>query len=110
MKKLLAVIIAIVMTFSVAAVSASAAAPDMEEVQGTVDSISGAIVGAKDDVQGVIDSATNIYDGFVNEDYSTMLDDVKSFAMSFFNMVHSIVHSLAAAFDFVCPYDAFVEA
>lgn len=108
MKKILAVLIAIVMTFSVAAVSASAAAPDMEEVQGTVDSISGAITGSKDEVQGVIDSATNIYNGFVNEDYSTMLDDVTSFAEYFFKAVHSIIHSLSVAFDFECPYDAIV--
>ena len=110
MKKLLAVLIAIVMTFSVAAVSASAASPDMEEVQGTVDSISGAITGAKDDVQGVIDSATNIYDGFVNEDYSAMFNDVQAFVTSFFNSIHSIIHSLAASFDFVCPFDTVVEA
>lgn len=104
MKKLLAVVIAVIMTFSLAAVSASAAAPDMDKVQGTVDSISGSIVGAKDEVQNVIDSATGIYDDLKNEDYSTIIEDVVDFAEFFFEAIHAIVHNLSVAFDFECTF------
>ena len=103
MKKILAIVLAVIMTFSITAVSASAAAPDMEEVQGTVDGVAGTINDAKEDVQNVIDSATNIYNGFVEEDYSTMVDDVFTFAESLYRAIHAIVHGLSEIFDFECP-------
>lgn len=110
MKKILAVVIAVIMTLSFSAVSASAAAPDMEEVKGTFDSISGAIVDAKDEVQDVIGSATGIYENITNEDYSTLFTDIVDFAEFYFNALHAIVHNLSVAFDFECPFDTAVVA
>lgn len=110
MKKILAVVIAVIMTFSFCAVSASAAAPDMDEVRDTVDSISGAITGAKDEVQDVIGSATGIYENIVNEDYSTLFGDIVDFAQFYYNALHAIIHNLSVAFNFECPFDAIVVA
>lgn len=110
MKKILAVVIAVIMTLSFGAVSASAAAPEMDEVRDTVENISGAIVDAKDEVQDVIGSATGIYEDIVNEDYSTLFTDIVDFAEFYFNALHAIIHNLSVAFDFECPFDTVVVA
>ncbi len=97
MKKILAIVLAVVMMFSVT-VPASAAfdfnADDANEVIGNVSA------GA----QEAIDSAKDLFGKMEAKDVFGSLESGVEFAAKLANAIHTLVHSLSVLFDFDCPF------
>lgn len=98
MKKILALVLAMIMAFSLAA-PAYAAVPEFDE-----DQISGAIGDVSEDASAAIDAATGVCDNLKNGAYSEALKGAFDFAIKLFEAIHSLVHSLSEIFDFGCPF------
>lgn len=98
MKKILALVLSLVMAFSLAA-PAFAAVPevDMDSVQNSIGDIS-------EDASAAIDAAGSICDSLKAEDYKAALDGAFDFAAKLFNAIHTLVCTLADIFDFDCPF------
>lgn len=97
MKKILAIILSLVMAFSIAAIPASAIDASIDDAQVAVGEV-------KDDASAAIDSAKNVYDSIKAEDYSAAIDGMFDFASKLAKAIHSLVHSLSEMFDFDCPF------
>ena len=98
MKKILALVLAMVMAFSLAA-PAYAAVPQVD-----ADQISGAIGNVSDEASDAIDAATGICDSFKAGDYGAALTGAFDFAIELFEAIHSLIHTLSEIFDFDCPF------
>ncbi len=98
MKKILALVLAMIMAFSLVA-PAYAAAPVIDEEQ-----ITGAIGDVSEDASAAIDAATGVCDNLKNGAYSEALKGAFDFAIKLFEAIHSLVHALSEIFDFGCPF------
>ncbi|MBQ3136571.1 MAG: hypothetical protein IJB74_03720 [Clostridia bacterium] len=98
MKKILAVLLTIVMAFSLAA-PAFAAAPAVD-----MDGVSASIGNVSEDASAAVDAAGSIYDSIKAEDYKAAIDGVFDFAAKLAKAIHTLVHTLADLFDFDCPF------
>ncbi len=98
MKKILALVLAMIMAFSLAA-PAYAAVPEIDE-----DQISSAIGDVSTEASEAIDAANGICDNFKNGAYGEALKGAFDFAIELFEAIHSLVHALSEIFDFGCPF------
>lgn len=96
MKKILAIVLSIVMAFSVTAIPAAAVDAVNDEAQ-TADTVI-------DDASDVIDSAKDVYDNIVAEDSVAAVNGLFDFAQKLAKAIHSLVHTLSEIFDFNCPF------
>lgn len=98
MKKVLAVLLTLVMAFSLAA-PALAADVSFGDVQTAVGDV-------KNDASAVVDSAKDVYDNIQAEDTLETVNSVIDFARKLATAIHTLVHSLSEMFDFGCPFCA----
>ncbi len=98
MKKILAFILAIVMTFSMVVLPAGAS------LEGSIEDAENLYGNASSDISGVIDSAEDIYKDFESEDYESAVKNVFVFMEKLFEAIHGIVHGFSEIFDFDCPF------
>ncbi len=98
MKKILALVLSLVMAFSLAA-PAFAAVPEVD-----MDGISSSIGDISEDASAAVDAAGNICDSLKSEDYAAALDNAFDFAAKLAKAIHTLVHTLAVTFDFDCPF------
>lgn len=96
MKKLLAVILAIVMTFSMVSTVVVA----VDETATTQGSLSDVYDSAKD----AIDAAGDIKDSIDADDCGGTISNTVTFAKALAIAVHKLVHTLSEMFDFRCPF------
>ena len=97
MKKILALVLSLVMAFSLAVMPVSAADAAVEETESTVGSI-------KDDATIAFESAKDIYESITEKDYGAALDGLFVFAEDLARAIHTLVHTLGNIFDFDCPF------
>lgn len=98
MKKILALVLAMIMAFSLAA-PAYAAVPEVD-----ADQISGAIGDVSEDASAAIDSANGVCESLKAGAYDEALKGAFDFAIDLFEAIHSLVHALSEIFDFDCPF------
>ncbi len=98
MKKILAVLLTIVMAFSLAA-PAFAAAPAVD-----MDGVSASIGNISEDASAAVDAAGNVCDSLKAEDYKAAINGAFDFAAKLAKAIHTLVHTLADLFDFDCPF------
>lgn len=98
MKKILAVLLTIVMAFSLAA-PAFAAVPEVD-----MDGVSASIGNISEDASAAVDAAGNICDSLKAEDYKAAINGAFDFAAKLFKAIHTLVHTLSEMFDFDCPF------
>lgn len=98
MKKILAVLLTLVMAFTLAA-PAFAAVPEVnqEEISSSIGNISA-------DASAAVDAAGAICDSLKAEDYKGAITSAFDFAEKLFKAIHTLVHSLSELFDFNCPF------
>ena len=80
MKKFLAVLMAVVMTFSMVVISASAVETEEPKIEFT----------------GIIGSAEDIYDDIKEGELESALDGVFALIEDFYNLVHNLIGSIMA--------------
>ncbi len=98
MKKILAFALAIVMTFSMTVLPAGASLED------SIQDAENIYTDTSNDISDVVDSAKDVYDSLINEDYGSAVSGVFVFMEKLFDAIHSLVHTLSEIFDFDCPF------
>ena len=98
MKKFLALVLSLVMAFSLAA-PAFAAAPEID-----ADNISASIGNVSTDASAAVDAAGDICDSLKAKDYETALNSTFDFAAKLAKAIHTLICTLADLFDFDCPF------
>ena len=96
MKKFMAIVLTIVMAFSVVAMPASAAY-DVDNAQANV----GTVV---DSSKNAYESGKDLYDSLASKDFEGSVGNAFTFAKVLSETIHNIVHSFAEMFDFDCPF------
>lgn len=98
MKKILALVLSLVMAFSLAA-PAFAAAPEID-----ADNISASIGNVADGAGDAYDAAKDVVDSFEGEDYEAAIEGTFDFASKLAKAIHTLICTLADLFDFDCPF------
>lgn len=94
MKKILAVLLTLVMAFSLAA---PAIAVDLDQVQTGVGDI-------QNDACDAVGSAKDIIEDIQDEEATVSFDSIVTFAEKLAKAIHTLVHTLSEIFDFDCPF------
>lgn len=95
MKKFLAVLLAIVMTFSM--VGTVVAVDETSSTQGSLSDV-------YDTAQDAIDAAGNIKDSIDADDCGGAISNTVTFGKALAKAIHTLVHTLSKMFDFRCPF------
>lgn len=98
MKKILAILLAAVMAFSMA-ISVAAA-----DVSGKIDEAEGVVSDVYDAASDAYGEATGIHDSIQAGDCDEAVSGAFSFAKALANAIHTLVHRLSDLFDFNCPF------
>ncbi|MBQ9913028.1 MAG: hypothetical protein IJO73_02245 [Clostridia bacterium] len=96
MKKILAVLLTVVMAFSLAA---PAFAVDV-----SIDDVQTAVGDVKNDACDVVSSAKDTLENFKGEDNLAKVNSVLDLAEKLVKAIHTLVHTLSEMFDFDCPF------
>ena len=97
MKKFLAVLLSLVMVFSMSAVSFAAFDADIDDAKTAVENVSG-------DAKDVIGSGADVVESLKDKDYASAVKGAFVFIEKLFNAIHSLVCTLADLFNFDCPF------
>lgn len=98
MKKILAILLAAVMAFSMV-ISVAAA-----DVSGKIDEAEGVVSDVYDAASDAYGEATGIHDSIQAGDCNEAVSGAFSFAKALANAIHTLVHRLSDLFDFNCPF------
>lgn len=98
MKKILAILLAIAMTFSMV-ISVAAA-----DVSGKLDEAEGAVSDVYDAASDAYDAAASIKDNIQAGNCDEAVSGAFTFAKALANAIHTLVHRLSELFDFDCPF------
>lgn len=101
MKKIMAILIAMVMAFSMIAMPASAAVES--EIDDAVHGVGNIVTDIKDPVKGVVEGATGIYDSFVEKDIEGVFDNTLIFAENLYTAIHNLVGGIMSVLGEKCP-------
>ena len=99
MKKFIAIILSIVMAFSLIAIPVSA----QTKLEASVGNI-------KNDAETAYDSAIGIYDELKDKDIEGAFWGTLDFARNFAEALHTLIHTVADIFNIECPFCGEVPA
>lgn len=99
MKKVLAVLLSIVMLFTIAF-----SAVAVKDASGKIDQAEDLVSDVYDQASDAYDAATGVHDNISSGDCSSAVSSTFDFAKALAKAIHTLVHGLSEMFDFDCPF------